>query len=46
MLLDELDAVKARSQKDAKALLETIENSDKAADQVKNVLEMSKAKNK
>lgn len=46
VLLDELDSIKNRTPKDSKAILETIENSDKAADQVKKVLKMSEAKSK
>jgi hypothetical protein len=42
VLLDELDAVKNRSQKEAKTLLETIESANQASDQVKKVVEMSK----
>ena len=44
VLLDELDLVANRSQKDAKEILETIEQSNKATDQVSKVLEMSKGK--
>lgn len=46
VLLDELDSIKNRTTKDAKAILETIENSDKANDQVKKVLKMSESSKK
>lgn len=44
ILLDELDMVKRRSKKEADEILKTIENSDKASEQVSKVLEMSKVK--
>ncbi len=44
ILLDEVDLVKRRSKKDADEILKTIQDSDKASEQVSKVLEMSKGK--